>query len=91
MLGRPSILNRCPLKPGEMVPTWMSQELGSQRDGEDHVVRLCPSGLKRPRNKLFEADSVPGGIDEWTVMSRKECEKNCPARMQGSDRVLNRE
>lgn len=91
LLDRPNILNRCPLKPGEMVPTCMSQELGSRRDSEDHVVRPCPSGLERPRDKLFEVYSVPWGIDEWAGMSRKECEKNCPARMQGSDRILSRE
>lgn len=64
MLDRSIILNRCLHVPGKVLPSWVSQKLGSQRGGEDYCVQSCPSVFKRPRNYLFEEYSVFWG--EWS-------------------------
>ena len=75
LLDRPRVLSRRPLEPGEMVPAWVSQELGSQGSGEDYCVRSRPSRFERPRSWLFEEYSVPWGE---IFMSRQMGEINLP-------------
>ena len=65
LLDRPSVLSRCPLEPGEMVPAWVSQELGSRGGGEDYHVRSCPSrfeslGISCLRSTLSHGESGAG-------------------------------